>query len=634
MKIWRSNGARAGACASAAALVCVLAAGPLAAQSATTIDNTGQPIELVPIGSAAPESTTPTPTLPTPTLPGASAGSSGIEAVPLPGTAPATGALGTTSGVASPSGIEVQELGSADAYGGTLEPAQGGFGFDLWQGNDRAAVAGLLQGLPLALGSPAARDLTRRLLLSAAEAPAGAPPSPDAPSLMALRAEKLRQLGNLADMRDFAALLPPDRAEPAIARLKLDRAWLAGDLEAGCDAAASLVRLLPDALEVQKAQIFCHLLKGREKEAQLGIDLLHELGHEDALFYVLIDLLNGYSDVTIPETALPSALDLAIARQAAQPIPPIWATVEDPAILAALAVEQSLALDLRLGAAERAAAAGALDIDVLTQLYNAVPSTADDLSKILAQEDADLGPLGRALLYQAQDRAQQPALRVQLLDRSLDLARRFGGYPVAAAIDGPALLQLQPTPDLGWFAGDVGRVFYFTGRFERAGAWLQAARLRANNDAQAAESVRILGLYELVAGAAQPLAWAPDAVEQWRAAQEAAGDPDAARRAARLFGLLAALDQPVGESWRALAGGDVSADAALADPTIRQRLDQAAAAGRRGETVALALAAIGPAGPAAAEPTLLHQAIRALRAVGLESEARAIAFETLIGNGL
>ena len=59
-----------------------------------------------------------------------------------------------------------------------------------------------------------------------------------------------------------------------------------------------------------------------------------------------------------------------------------------------------------------------------------------------------------------------------------------------------------------------------------------------------------------------------------------------------------------------------------------------ACSGRGGETVLLALLALGEAGPARADPLVLAAVLPALSAVGLEREARALAIEAAIARGL
>ena len=59
-------------------------------------------------------------------------------------------------------------------------------------------------------------------------------------------------------------------------------------------------------------------------------------------------------------------------------------------------------------------------------------------------------------------------------------------------------------------------------------------------------------------------------------------------------------------------------------------MGDAAAGGRRGETVLLCVAALGAAAPAGSHPLALGYALSALMAVGLGNEARALALEAAL----
>ena len=122
-------------------------------------------------------------------------------------------------------------------------------------------------------------------------------------------------------------------------------------------------------------------------------------------------------------------------------------------------------------------------------------------------------------------------------------------------------------------------------------------------------------------------------VAKWRAAQGPAGKEAAGRaRAAMVFALFEALNQPFpSEAWTSLLGGPKAEAVAPPDPALIYALDHVAREGRRAETVALALQAIGPGGPAAASPLALGVVASALSRVGLEGDARALAVEAACG---
>jgi hypothetical protein len=616
MSVWRgSAGRRLGA---AVLLAGSALAGWGAGASSVLAQTSGQPIQLLPPAPAQAAPAPPAPPGATPPL-GPVAPSGPL----VPGAAPAPGPTG-------PSGIQVQEIGSEESYAGPLDPAQGGLGYDLWKGTSARDLEVLLAQIPLPGASPAMRALARRLLLSSAEAPVGKADR----DLLALRAERLATIGRLADMESFLAVVPQNTRDATLAAFRREVMWLKGDVDSACGQVDADLAVLPGDVELARQQILCQAAAGQAKLAQLGIDMLREQGHSDPKLVLLADALAGSKDAKLPADLPPSAALYALLKKANLPVPPDWVDKAGPALLARLAEDDTLDGAARLAAAERAFAAGALDVETLTKLYAAQPATPQEIDQVLAAEDRDDGPRGRALLYQGVQRAQQPPRRAQILHRALEMARRFGGYPMAVDANLNFLLRLQPGPELAWFAGDAGRAFYLAGHYERAQAWLNIARNRAEADAQARAAVPTLALFAQIAGAGQPLVWAPNAAEQWRDAQAKAGDPDPATRAARLFAVLSALGEPVGDGWRQLVGGDQAAASSIPDATLLGRLDAAAAAGRRGEAVLISLVAAGPGGPAGAHPLVVNRILSALNAVGLESEARAIAFETVIANGI
>jgi hypothetical protein len=128
----------------------------------------------------------------------------------------------------------------------------------------------------------------------------------------------------------------------------------------------------------------------------------------------------------------------------------------------------------------------------------------------------------------------------------------------------------------------------------------------------------------------------------WRALRTAetedhSGDlPLLDRRHTLLLGLLQALGEPIGAgAWEpVLLDAVVDAAPAMPDAAILRALDGAAAEGRVGEVAALALIAIGPDGPDSVHPEALFRAVAALKAVGLEPDARALALEALATAGV
>ena len=530
----------------------------------------------------------------------------------------------------APAGIEVDPLAEiATDYGGTLDSGAGGFPIDMWRGSDRGFVERLLPQLPVAPRSPAQRDLTRRLLLSSAEAPAGTVNV----NLVAARAERLMALGDRAAAAELLALMPESQRDAATARIRLEASWLAGQDDEACAEVGTLIRRFDQDPYLQKALVFCQAKAGQTDEATLGLDLLREQGHaDDETFFDLIGVLTGLRKTAKAETlGEPKGLHYALFKATGQKLPADAADIAGPDLLAAGDGPE------RLAATEQAALAGLADPDALARAYGAEPVPPEELAGAL--DVAPDSPHARAVLYQAAARATVPTQRASLIQKALAGARQDGSYLTAARVYLPLIERLKPEPAIAAVAGEAGRALYFGGRSELAGAWLEVARAESARNPDAAASVPVLWLLARIAGGAEPLVWDGKSVAAWRQSQAAAGDADADLRAARLFALFDGLGEPVSAAWQVLADPAVpstpaSSPGAMPNPALWFALGDSAEAGRLGETVMLALFVLGPDGPGGAHPIALARALAALRQVGLESDARALAFEAALASGV
>ncbi len=576
-------------------------------------------------GSAAAQTTPPAATSTTPLPPLLP-----VTAAPLNGGATNAQPLPAPPGPAtttSQSGLEVGTLSDVTPdYAGTLQEGAGGFPVDMWRGTDRGLVERLLPKLSPAVASPAMRDLTRRLLLTNAEAPEG---KSSGVNLFGARADRLMAMGLTGDAAALLALEPVSGADALAAHQRIDSLLLASDDDGACKAVNDTRKMASGNTEWQKAQVFCQLRAGENDQASLGLDLLREQSVNDPAFFTLIDVLSGNKAAKLDSLPAPSALDLAMLRAANMPIPRDAAQTQVTAVLAVIARDPAIDAPLRLAAAEQAAAAGGLPIEELQKAYASVPYAPGDLANAIEISSRDPGPGNRAMLYQAAGLATDIAQRAHIVDAALDRARHQGGYLLAVQVNLQYLLAIAPADDLAWFAGDAGRALYAAGHFEQANAWLELAQRRAASDPQAAAAASALAVYARIAGVGPALSWDGAAVAKWRQAQ-AAGTPGS-DPAARLFAIFEGLGEPIGGSW-SLIGQDNAAQ--VPDSALWFNLGDAAAKHRIGETVLLSLYALGDAGPGGANPIMLSRSILALRQVGLDSEARSLAIEAAIAAGV
>jgi hypothetical protein len=193
------------------------------------------------------------------------------------------------------------------------------------------------------------------------------------------------------------------------------------------------------------------------------------------------------------------------------------------------------------------------------------------------------------------------------------------------------LLAVPPSAELAWFAPDAVRALLANGQRDQAAAWIKVASQAAAASPEAKATIDELNPLVRIAVPAE----APSAPPKPAAAQRPGEDKAvAARRNYMVQTLLAATERAPGSMrWTAHVGTDAPSFGAAPDPVLWQALTAAARESRIGETVLLSLIALGPGGTASNHPLTLSAVIEALRAVGLEKDARAIALEAAIAAG-
>ncbi len=516
---------------------------------------------------------------------------------------------------------------------GLIDETRGGLPETLWHGSTRAVADRLIALLPVPNLSPAARALAERVLTTSGAAPeAGAEASKA--SFVALRAERLMAMGRAAPAAGLARAVPRREDDAVLSRILLDSALIEYDNSGACQ----IVRRQIGKVEtpyVQKALIFCQALAGEHARAQLGLSLLREQSAEDDAFIRLVHALGGDQR---PITELPgrlTPLHLAMLRAARQQIPAGVVENAEPAVQRMVAQSPNTTLDVRLAAAERAEATGALPTGALIQVLEAIDFNPDELGNALAQSEK--APPGRALaaIYHVAKAQSVGIARAEALTRGWQMARARGFYPSAVRVTLPLVRELAPSQELAWFAGEAGRALLLGGYRDEATRWYELALHEAKAGTRTDQGEILLWPLLRLAGADVPAADS-NVLGTWRAVQE---KRDAARMPARLAVLTAALeglgDATDGSLAALLLAGDIGRQTiAMPHPALWLGRDGAASAGRVGETALFVLASMDPDGAASTAPQTLIALIHALRAVGLESEARELALEAAISAGI
>ena len=269
-----------------------------------------------------------------------------------------------------------------------------------------------------------------------------------------------------------------------------------------------------------------------------------------------------------------------------------------------------------------------MDTDALRRFYGAVTFTSAEQQAALAQSDKT--PRGRVLLLRGAGAEPAPAVRAELVTRILAASIDRGAFGGTARLYAPVMAELKPTPDLAPFAPILARAFHAAGRPETANAWMALAKSNPATAKSADDLWLLARLGRNGAGDAAPA----EAYATWLGARELPAD-QAERRAGMALEMLQAVGEKVPDvQWLAVPQGPAAPAATGPKPALKAMLRSAAEGLRVGETLLLALVALGETGLDKADPDTLNRVVVFLRMVGLDREARELAVEAALANGV
>jgi hypothetical protein len=486
------------------------------------------------------------------------------------------------------------------------------------QDTARSPLEPILAQLPLRIASPAARTLVVRALTIGGSAPG-------------VRAARLLAMGDVANAAALAQRGPA--GDEALQRVRLDLLLLSDDAAAACPLARTQVASTATPFW-QRALIYCQLRDNQNDLAELGLSMLPEAGPQDdtaadqAAFVQLALAMAARQRATIDIVREPSPLLVAMLRATRQPLQAATLDTASPAILGSLARAAGppgagAGAALRLAAADRAEALGALDTRTLLQVYDGVSFSARESTNLAEVAEGDRGPRGRAALHRIVKAAGDDDARAVALQLLWRMGRERGFTAQAVRIGLAATLATTPNARLAAFAPDATRALLLAGNTAAAQRW--AAVAGGDDAGQQAGAL----LWPLLRAAGEPQTRPlDDGIEAWRRAASARDAGFARTRLDVVRTILAASDA-LGAAGTRRAGARVAGEMASESEALAS-LAAAAAAGRRAET-ALHAARILVAAPGA---NAIAAAIRALGSVGLVAEARAVAVEALLTAGL
>ena len=538
---------------------------------------------------------------------------------------------------ASGSSIQMGQLSRVDASTASLiGPNDGNLGSDMWANSRRGDIEALLADLPPAKGSPVLVNLRQRLLLTGATPPPGMTASLAASggggrNFLELRLGALMKAGRASDALDLAAAAPKKDLPTSIAMLQARAALALGKGNKACDALSALPakgdpKTEPAAAFSLKLSAYCQILGGNPDLSDITADLAREEGLDDALFYSLQGEAADGIKLKAPEPKALSEIDYAFYSLAKRDLPKNVSAIAAPSVLPALVQDGKATPEIRIGAAERAARLGLVGGNALGAAYKSASFTQKDFDGLKSGQYPDSSAMRRALLFQAISREVMPRQQLQMIALALSTAEPAGlAYPTAEALK-PVLDRIRAGGELAEVAPIAVRAYIVLGDTAQASAWRDAMNSGGTQFGRGGRELD--AMLRLMKGDKIDL---PDDIGETLLGDLRSGVTSTKRFAAAEAMMLDALgvDLPK-EVWNTILDHQDLLTGAAPREALFNQMQAASQRGARGETILLALTALADHGPSGTHANAVAEAVKSLRNIKLEGEARRLAVEALL----
>ena len=515
-------------------------------------------------------------------------------------------------------GIERGELAPVIANDGS------GLPFELWRGLDTTALEGQLTKLDIPPRSPAVHELWRRLITSKVTPPDGAQGQG---RFDIMRAEALLRSGLLTEASRALDAEGPATGDPLRNEMAAKTLIGLGKLEKGCELAKALTPKKKELPKQQQSEALlmaglCAAAGGNSAGAGLIADLAREEKSGDNATLAILDAVAA--GMKTPVRGLKSvsllvyrALALAGGVEAKDVI-----EHGEPALLAALARDPATPPSLRVAATEAAARINALSPDELAGIYREVAPAASSEALLSAGAAQGEPGLHRASLFKAAETERTPLKKVRLMRALLDDGRRSGLYLQTLVMLAKPAEQLQPVPEIGWFAESGVEIALASGAFDRARQWTTlGGAVPGDNGLRHWQALIDVSDPAFRGDRAHSLAPIEDLAAHGRM------PPDLLHRLATVLDAND-INVPI-PLWEAASRAPQPTGGYLPETGVLSELQDAAKKREFGRTVLLVMRTLGPTGAEGANMIALGDSIRGLRRAGLEADAKRLSMEAL-----
>ena len=556
------------------------------------------------------------------------------------------------------SGFEVETgaLNSIDhASTGLMDASEGGYSLNLWLGSNLENVIALLDKLTVGSYSPAQNRVARKLLLSTARVPTSNQDNKfdsntqsvatESNVFLTSRLEKISQTGRLDDLLDFFELLPQGFKNSDIRQLQVDTALLDGDAMGACTIAEE-ARSEEGTAEWLKILTYCRALEGDRSGVSFNMSILEESGDVGELFSNLVedvlslaegtiesDMLARQANFSLEDTLTP--LIIAMVRTTGQELNVEALVNESVRNLAALTRRADLSNDFRAEIGKKAALRGALTSSDLASVYESLDYTEGERGSVYLLAETVDGARIDGLVFSLSIEEKNFSKKADLIKAAWDRAYNDGSYPVMAGVLSSSLTAISPRPEYAGLAHYAGRIYLLSQNIPQAKSWYEMVRGRAaQSDMDATKALIDLWPLMLVTDEDDDIPFGTEIIDLWVKSLESQTEDVRAQKASVFYGVLEALGYTVPEVyWDSVLNLGPQTISQMPSHVVWRKMALAQSQGLQGESVVLGLIALGEAGVAKADMSLVSSIISGLVRLGLKKDANALALEVLVAHG-
>ncbi len=531
-------------------------------------------------------------------------------------------------------------LSLLDPSGIAVLPADEGFPVEFWAGYDRDAYKALLKDFENSAGSPALSSIANKLVLSAIAFES----TEDEQAILDLinaRLDLLQKLGNAQGYIALLDVLPAGRDWAALSRHFANAYLIKGNIADACAVAAGQRETDNDAYWLRMTA-FCKAVEANRIAVDFELGILEEVSEVHPTFYQLIDKIlveaeqqaSGLVSTKV-ELSSPLQVDLleaGMARLAGVVVPELALENVNPLAVAAILSNANVAGNAKADLMGLAVREGWATGDVYAQFARAYAATNEEIEAAtqLAADDTRFS-IDAVLGYVAGDVSKQEAR-----PEALQLAWGRAVKQKYTSVAGGGLLSLSsdtvPNAENIASVGVLVRAALVSGNVDAAKAWYRVLRAQSADTNVDADAVllELAPLMRLLTGEAEIGGELLDLWWQGQAANESKYE-----RANMLFTVMEALEVTVPETaWAFVEDGPVAFGGQTPSPALWRKFLITAADGNAPAALALAYALLSEGGTASVPLSLAGSLVGTLNSMGLKQEARLIATEMLIAQGL